>query len=197
MRTFLIGPAAALAFLVSTGTTADGMAAHARPAGRLGCGSFFRVAPTKAYASQVTAGSHSLSLREARKLGYMEKCQVNPNARGYVRWFDHLLEAHLRGRILAAERLAYERAHPWSYAVASWYQDSGATCASGPCRSYGVANLSLPFGTRVTFFYHGRTVEAVVDDRGPYVGGRTFDLDQDVAGALGFSGVDTVGYRIG
>jgi rare lipoprotein A (peptidoglycan hydrolase) len=61
----------------------------------------------------------------------------------------------------------------------------------------GVANLSLPCGTRVEFFYGGRSVEAEVDDRGPYVGGRTWDLNQSVAGALGFSGVGTVGYRLG
>ena len=40
----------------------------------------------------------------------------------------------------------------------------------------------------------GRTVVATVDDRGPYVGGRTFDLNQNTAAALGFAGVGTVGY---
>jgi hypothetical protein len=29
-------------------------------------------------------------------------------------------------------------------------------------------------------------------DPGPYVGGREWDLNQNLAGALGFSGVDTV-----
>jgi rare lipoprotein A (peptidoglycan hydrolase) len=38
----------------------------------------------------------------------------------------------------------------------------------------------------------GRTVTAVVDDRGPYVGGRQWDLNQNTAGALGFGGVGTV-----
>jgi rare lipoprotein A (peptidoglycan hydrolase) len=48
----------------------------------------------------------------------------------------------------------------------------------------------------VLFNYGGHAVMAVVDDRGPYVGGRTWDLNQNVAGALGFSGVQTVGYRL-
>ena len=50
----------------------------------------------------------------------------------------------------------------------------------------------LPCGTQVTFHYGGRTVTAVVDDRGPFVGGREWDLNQNVAGALGFGGVGTV-----
>jgi hypothetical protein len=75
--------------------------------------------------------------------------------------------------------------------VASWYSDGGGT-ACGFHAGNGVANKTLPCGTKVTFSYHGRTVTAVVDDRGPYVGGRDWDLNQNVAGALGFNGVDTL-----
>lgn len=75
--------------------------------------------------------------------------------------------------------------------VASWYDDGGST-ACGFHAYYGVANLSLPCGARVSFEYGGRTVHAVVDDRGPYVGGRTWDLNQNTAGALGFAGVAAV-----
>ena len=75
--------------------------------------------------------------------------------------------------------------------VASWYQDGGAT-ACGFHAEYGVANLSLPCGTKVTFLYHGHKVTATVDDRGPYVGGRKWDLNQNTAGALGFGGVASV-----
>ena len=75
--------------------------------------------------------------------------------------------------------------------LASWYDDAGGT-ACGFHAQYGVANRTLPCGTRVTFYYGGRTVTAVVDDRGPFVGGRDWDLNQNTAGALGFTGVDTV-----
>ncbi len=75
--------------------------------------------------------------------------------------------------------------------TASWYEDAGNT-ACGFHAYYGVANLSLPCGTHVTFSYGGRTVTATVDDRGPYVGGREWDLNQNTAGALGFAGVATV-----
>jgi hypothetical protein len=75
--------------------------------------------------------------------------------------------------------------------VASWYYDAGNT-ACGFHAGYGVANLSLPCGTHVTFRYGSRTVTATVDDRGPYVGGREWDLNQNTAAALGFAGVGTV-----
>jgi rare lipoprotein A len=75
--------------------------------------------------------------------------------------------------------------------VASWYGDGGAT-ACGFHAYYGVANRTLPCGTKVTFRSGGRTVTAVVDDRGPFVGGREWDLNQNTAGALGFGGVGAV-----
>ena len=79
----------------------------------------------------------------------------------------------------------------YQQSVASQYDDAGAT-ACGIHATYGVANLSLPCGTKVKFFYHGRAITAVVEDRGPYVGGREWDLNQNLAAALGFDGVDSV-----
>ena len=75
--------------------------------------------------------------------------------------------------------------------LASWYDDGGAT-ACGFHAYYGVANKSLPCGTNVTFRLGSRSVTATVDDRGPYVGAREWDLNQNTAGALGFDGVGTV-----
>ncbi len=43
--------------------------------------------------------------------------------------------------------------------VASWYDDAGTT-GCGFHADYGVANVSLPCGTRVTFSYGGRRVTA-------------------------------------
>ncbi len=75
--------------------------------------------------------------------------------------------------------------------IASWYYDGGTT-GCGFHAYYGVANVSLPCGAHVSFSYGGRTVTAVVDDRGPYVGGRLWDLNQNTAAALGFAGVGAV-----
>jgi len=83
------------------------------------------------------------------------------------------------------------RATVFEQRVASWYEDAGST-ACGFHAGLGVANKQLPCGTKVKFRYGARTVTAVIDDRGPYVGGRTWDLNQNTAAALGFSGVDTV-----
>lgn len=56
----------------------------------------------------------------------------------------------------------------------------------------GVANKTLPCGTKVKLRYHGRTVTVPVIDRGPYVAGRDYDLTEAVKEKLGFPGVGTV-----
>lgn len=89
----------------------------------------------------------------------------------------------------------------WRSARASWYGPGfyGNTMAGGGKLrrdSMVVAHRSLPFGTRVLISYHGREVTAVVRDRGPFVGGRTFDLGPGIARALGFGGVGTIKYKL-
>ena len=76
-------------------------------------------------------------------------------------------------------------------AGASWYEDGGNT-ACGFHAYYGVANRTLPCGTKVSLRYNGRSVTATVDDRGPYVASRDWDLNQNTASALGFGGVGVV-----
>lgn len=71
---------------------------------------------------------------------------------------------------------------------------SGAIVVPG---MMNVAHKSMPFGTKLTFYYHGRKACAVVNDRGPYVHGREFDLGPGTAVALGFGGVQQVGWRYG
>jgi len=89
----------------------------------------------------------------------------------------------------------------WKSARVSWYGPGfyGNTMAGGGTLrpdSMVVAHRTLAFGTRIEFSYKGRTCVAVVRDRGPYSGGRVFDLGPGTAKALGFSGVGTVKYRI-
>lgn len=89
----------------------------------------------------------------------------------------------------------------WRSARVSWYGPGfyGNTMAGGGKLrrdSMVVAHRSLKFGTRIEFTYKGRTVTAVVRDRGPFIGGRVFDLGPGTAKALKFSGVGTVKYRI-
>lgn len=89
----------------------------------------------------------------------------------------------------------------WQRAKVSWYGPGfiGNTMAGGGTLEWGsmvVAHRSMAFGTRIEFAYNGNTCVAVVMDRGPYAGGRVFDLGPGTAAALGFSGVGTVDYRI-
>lgn len=92
----------------------------------------------------------------------------------------------------------------WMSGVASHYGTGdgfmGGTTASGDIvteTSMGVAMLDVPLGTYVEIRYNGKSVVAVVNDRGPYVHGRVIDMQPAVARALGFLsvGVGTVEYR--
>ncbi|MBS3956906.1 MAG: hypothetical protein KGZ40_05200 [Clostridiales bacterium] len=89
----------------------------------------------------------------------------------------------------------------WLSARASWYGPGfyGRRTASGAVLTQGMMNVAhktLPFGTQVQFEYRGRVVTAVVNDRGPHIAGRVWDLGPGTAKALGFTGVATVNYRI-
>ena len=92
----------------------------------------------------------------------------------------------------------------WKSGKASHYGTGdgfmGGTTASGAIvteTSMGVAMLNVPLGTKVEIRYRGRSVVAVVNDRGPYAHGRVIDMQPAVARALNFLsvGVDTVEYR--
>ena len=48
-----------------------------------------------------------------------------------------------------------------------------------------VANKTLPCGTRVRFCHEGTCIVARVNDRGPFIKGRTFDLSVAAAHRLG------------
>jgi rare lipoprotein A len=87
------------------------------------------------------------------------------------------------------------RLNVYRASLASWYSLNGGHLACGGTMTsgtLGVANKSLPCGTMVTFRYRGHTVRVPVIDRGPYSGGREWDLSAATAHALGFGGVGTV-----
>jgi rare lipoprotein A len=82
-------------------------------------------------------------------------------------------------------------------AGASWYGPGfyghrtacGGTLSAG---SLGVANKTLPCGTKVHLRYRGHNVTARVIDRGPYVGGRDYDLTPATKNRLHFGSTGTV-----
>ena len=90
-------------------------------------------------------------------------------------------------------------------ALASWYGPGfyGNLTANGEVytgNEYTTAHKSLPFGTRVrvTNPRTGQTIVVRVNDRGPYIGPREFDLSRTAAQAVGLihSGVATLQFEI-
>ncbi len=77
--------------------------------------------------------------------------------------------------------------------LASWYGPGfeGNRTASGevfdPSR-YTAASRELPFGTWLFVTHEGKAIVVVVNDRGPYVGGRILDLSRAAAHVLGLAG---------
>jgi rare lipoprotein A (peptidoglycan hydrolase) len=85
------------------------------------------------------------------------------------------------------------RLNVYRYAYASWYGPGlygNRTGCGGPLGAgrLGVAHKSLPCGTMVTFKHGKREVRVPVIDRGPYAGGREYDLTAATAQRLGFEG---------
>jgi hypothetical protein len=94
-------------------------------------------------------------------------------------------------RRLAGSARIYRRA------AASWYGPGfyGRRLACGGrlrAGMLGVANKTLPCGTKVTLRYRGRIVRVPVIDRGPYAGAREFDLTAATKIKLGFGSTGVV-----
>ncbi|HEX6426689.1 MAG TPA: septal ring lytic transglycosylase RlpA family protein [Niastella sp.] len=75
---------------------------------------------------------------------------------------------------------------------ASFYADKfqGRTTASGAVfkqEKLTAAHRTLPFGTKVTVINkaNGRSVKVIVNDRGPFSGGRILDVSKKAARKLG------------
>jgi rare lipoprotein A len=98
-----------------------------------------------------------------------------------------------RVKTSSGARRTVGRVNVYRSALASWYGPGlyGNHLACGG-RLYpgrlGVANKSLPCGTMVTFRHRGRVVRVPVIDRGPFAGGREYDLTQATAQKLGWPG---------
>jgi len=72
---------------------------------------------------------------------------------------------------------------------ATWYDQAGTISACGVKlrkQTLGVAHKSLPCGTMLEFSFRGKSISVPVIDRGPYVGGVSYDLTIEVARRLGF-----------
>lgn len=170
---------------------------HHRLVIRMGlpCKKTFTVKMAKRAARYVYRHARTITRSDLEMLTRIRRCLRSPHSRPYVSdFYKHQKQLH------AKRVIAVKMSQPQGYWLASWYYDGGST-ASGFHSYYGIAMCGsagpcYSFGTKIELFYGGRSVIAVVDDHGPYAGGRNIDLNQNVAHALGFGGVGTVGYRV-
>jgi rare lipoprotein A len=93
-------------------------------------------------------------------------------------------------RMTAAVSVA-RRVTAYRAAAASYYGPGlygGALACGGTLQpdTQGVAHKTLPCGSQVKLRYRGHTVTVPVIDRGPYVGGRDFDLTAATRARLRF-----------
>jgi peptidoglycan lytic transglycosylase len=139
--------------------------------------------------------SSTVSLQIQRAGRWRTLARARTGARGAFTMRDRTrrpLSARARLRAPGATR-SLGRLNVYRTALASWYGPGlygqrlgcGGTLSAG---SVGVAHKSLPCGTRVTLRHRGRILRVRVIDRGPYVGGREYDLTAATARRLGFSG---------
>ena len=88
-------------------------------------------------------------------------------------------------------------------AVATWFGPGfyGHRTACGQRlthRLLGVANRTLPCGTKVSVLYRGRAITVPVVDRGPFGHGASYDLTAATAQALGMTVTSRIGaLRVG
>lgn len=104
--------------------------------------------------------------------------------------------ARLRVLVDAARR-EIGRLNVYRHAAVSWYGPGlygnklscGGRLTPG---TLGVAHKTLPCGARVTLRRGDRVIRVRVVDRGPYVGGREFDLTSATRAKLHFGGVGSL-----
>jgi rare lipoprotein A (peptidoglycan hydrolase) len=125
------------------------------------------------------------------------RSRVGNRARFVIRWRPKSVRRVVLRVAIGSSRKRIGRAVIYRRALASWYGPGlygGALACGGRLKrgTLGVANKRLPCGSKVTVRFRGRSVRVPVVDRGPYVGGREFDLTSAVRDRLGFDGVGTV-----
>ena len=97
----------------------------------------------------------------------------------------------------AAPRRVHGGVTAYRESEASWYGPGfyGNRTACGQTlesNTLGVANKTLPCGTRVRLYYRGHAVTAPVIDRGPYAANREYDLTEETKNRLHFGSTGTV-----
>ena len=144
-------------------------------------------------------GGHRVKLVVRGRRGIARSTTSNRQGVFRMRWRArragaYRIRAHaIHDRRIRASSSPTRRVTAYRHAHASYYGPGlygngmacGGTLLPG---TLGVAHKTLPCGSRVRFRYRGRSVTVRVVDRGPYVGGRDYDLTAATRSRLGFPG---------
>ena len=150
-----------------------------------------RVKPSGKRRVVVTAGGRRIKTRTDRRGRFDVKW--TPRSTGTYR-----VKARAAGNPRAtASRDSGGRVTVYRKAHASWYGPGfyGNRTACGQTlttSTMGVAHKSMPCGTKLRLRHGSKTVKVRVIDRGPYVGGREFDLTSATRNRLGFGSTGTI-----
>lgn len=81
---------------------------------------------------------------------------------------------------------------------ASWYKHGHTTANGERYNPHGLtaAHRTLPFGTKVRVTYRGKSIIVRINDRGPFIKGRSIDLAMGAARAIGCKGVCKVKMQV-
>jgi rare lipoprotein A len=141
----------------------------------------------------VLRGPDARVLRARTKANGVFSLRWSPEAIGnYAVRAYRLHDRRARAAVSAARRLTSYRQADASYYGPGLYGNGVACGGTLLPNTLGVANKTLPCGTRVKLRYHGHSLTVPVIDRGPYVAGRDYDLTEATKLRLGFPGVGTV-----
>jgi peptidoglycan lytic transglycosylase len=146
-----------------------------------------RVTPGGSRAVVVRVGGHTLRTHTQADGSYRVRWHA-PGSGAYR------VRAKVANTTVRSHRMTVYAFRP---AAASYYgpglYGNGVACGGtlSPGK-LGVANKTLPCGSKVTLRYHGKSVTVPVIDRGPFAGNREYDLTAATKAKLGFPSTGTV-----
>lgn len=149
------------------------------------------------------SGAHRVKVAVRGPSGGVLAETTNRNGAFRMHWGLHStgvyeLRAYgVHDRLVTGSQSVVRRVTVYRPAAASYYGPGlygGALACGGTLQpgTLGVAHKWLPCGTKVRLRYHGRSITVPVIDRGPYVGGRDFDLTEATRDRLHFPSLGVV-----
>jgi|SRR5829696_1269218 len=148
-------------------------------------------------------GRHRVKVVVSGPSGGLLRTATNRSGGFHTHWRLHATGIYeirafgIHDRRVSGSESVVRRVTVYRRAAASYYGPGlygGALACGGTLQpgTLGVAHKSLPCGTKVRLRYRGRSLTVPVVDRGPYVGGRDFDLTEATKEHLRFPDLGVV-----